>query len=45
MVKSVEIRLTSAPFAYNSHHEKAESVLSRSLTFHVPPLVSSVWEK
>ncbi len=23
MVKSVEIRLTSAPFAYNSHHEKA----------------------
>lgn len=23
MVKSIEIRLTSHPFAYNSHHEKA----------------------
>lgn len=45
MVKSAEIRLTSAPFAYNSHHEKAESVFSRSLTFHAPPFVSNVREQ
>lgn len=36
MVKSAQLRLTSPSFAYNSHHERADSAFSRSLTFKKP---------